>query len=86
MLSDLLVQEFGAKVKIIKSDSPLYVRCRFDLKLSTEEIRKKLFENGVAVIISEENNEVVFSVSSVSVNHLEKATEIVKNALLICKK
>ena len=85
-LSDLLVRNFGKKVKICKSDSPLYVRCVFDVKLSSKDIQKQLLEKGVAVITSEKNNEVAFSVSSVPVKHLEKATEIVKSTLVVCKK
>ena len=85
-LSDLLVRNFGKKVKICKSDSPLYVRCVFDVKLSSKDIQKQLLEKGVAVITSEKNNEVAFSVSSVPVKHLEKATEIVKSTLLVCQK
>ncbi len=85
MLSDLLLQKFGKKVKIIKSDSPLYVRCAFNLPLTNKEIQKRLLEKGVAVILSGEKDEIAFSVSSVSINHLEKAVETMKNAIDICQ-
>lgn len=85
ILGDLLTQKFGEKIKIIKSDSPLYVRCFFDLELSNEQIRKRLYNKGVSVINSSENNEIVFSVSSVSINSLEEATNTMKTLLGICQ-
>lgn len=85
ILGDLLAQNFGKKVKILKSDSPLYVRCVFDLDLSNAEIEKALLEKGVSVINSNEKGEIIFSVSSVPVNSLEKACSTIKNALAICQ-
>ena len=85
MLCDLLLQKFGEKVKILKSDSPLYVRCIFDLKLSDEQIYKALYDNGISVIKSGENGEIALSVSSVSINSLDDATNIMKTLLDICQ-
>ena len=85
MLCDLLLQKFGEKVKILKSDSPLYVRCIFDLKLSDEQIYKAFYDNGISVIKSGENGEIAFSVSSVSINSLDDATNIMKTLLDICQ-
>ena len=85
MLCDLLLQKFGEKVKILKSDSPLYVRCIFDLKRSDEQIYKALYDNGISVIKSGENGEIALSVSSVSINSLDDATNIMKTLLDICQ-
>lgn len=84
-LCDLLVQKFGEKVKILKSDSPLYIRCVFDLGLTNEQICKYLFQKGISVINSGENGEIAFSVSSVSINSLEDATDIMKSLLVLCQ-
>lgn len=85
MLCDLLLQKFGEKVKILKSDSPLYIRCVFDLGLTNEQICKFLFQKGISVINSGENGEIAFSVSSVSINSLEDATDIMKSLLVLCQ-
>ena len=85
MLCDLLLQKFGEKVKILKSDSPLYVRCIFDLKLSDEQIYKAFYDNGISVIKTGENGEIALSVSSVSINSLDDATNIMKTSLLLCQ-
>lgn len=85
MLCDLLLQKFGKKVKILKSDSPLYIRCIFDLGLTNEQICKFLFQKGISVINSGENGEIAFSVSSVSINSLEDATDIMKSMLVLCQ-
>ena len=85
MLGELLLQKFGKKIKILKSDSPLYVRCVFNLKISNEQIYKKLYDNGIAIIKSGENGEFTLSVSSVSTNSLEKAADMMKSLLVICQ-
>ena len=85
MLCDLLLQKFGEKVKILKSDSPLYIRCIFDLGLTNEQICKFLFQKGISVINSGENGEIAFSVSSVSINSLDDATDIMKSLLVLCQ-
>ncbi len=85
MLGDLLLQKFGEKVKILKSDSPLYVRCVFDLGLTNEQIYEILYDNGISVINSGEKGEIAFSVSSVSINSLKDVTDIMKSLLVICQ-
>ncbi len=85
MLCDLLLQKFGEKVKILKSDSPLYVRCVFDLGLTNEQIYETLYHKGISVINSGENGEIALLVSSVSINSLEDATDIMKSLLVHCQ-
>ncbi len=85
MLGDLLLQKLGDKVRILKSDSPLYVRCVFDLGLSNEHIYKVLYDNGISVINSGEDGEFALSVSAVSINSLEDATDIIKTLLVVCQ-
>lgn len=73
ILADLITEKFGEKVEILKTNSPLYVRCRFNLGFSTSEIIEKAHKNGIKLISAEENKnfaEVAFSVSSVGVSRL----------------
>ena len=86
LLGDLLLQKFGDRVKILKSDSPLYVRCVFDLSLTNEQVCNALFESGISVIKSDKKGEITLSVWSVSINSLDEATDMMKNAIDCCQK
>ena len=83
VFTELLAQNFGDSVSILKTHSPLYVRCNFKCKIPLDELVKKAGEKGLAFIpISNTKNgvEIAFSVSSVSINHLEKSVMILKSA------
>ncbi len=73
ILADLLTEKFSENVEILKTNSPLYVRCRFRLGLSTNEIIEKAYKNGIMLISAEENDlcgVIAFSVSSISLSAL----------------
>ncbi len=76
LLSDLLIEKFGKRAELLKTNSPLYVRCRFNVGLSTDEFIEKAYKNGMRLISAEENSaqaEIAFSVSSVSASQLKNA-------------
>jgi GntR family transcriptional regulator/MocR family aminotransferase len=78
-LSELLVQKFEDKVSILKNHSPLYVKCELECAFSLDEVVKRLEEKGVSVIpikSTKKGVEIAFSVSSVSVNNLEKSVNL----------
>ena len=84
ILTDLMVEKFGENITILKNDSPLYVRCEFNIKMSTDELCKRAESAGVLVIpakIGDENPEVAFSVATVGQSSLEKAVILLKNAI-----
>lgn len=73
ILTDLITEKFGERVEILKTNSPLYVRCRFRLGFPTDEIIKKAYEYGIMLIPAEENDSlgvIAFSVSSISLSRL----------------
>lgn len=76
LLSDLIIEKFGEKAELLKTNSPLYVRCIFNVGLSTDEFIEKAHENGIKLISVEENEvqaEIAFSVSSISAASLENS-------------
>lgn len=84
ILGDLISQKFREKAEILKTNSPLYVRCRFDVDLSTNEFIEKAQKNGINLITVEENEsyaEIAFSVSSVSISNLEKSVKCLYQAI-----
>jgi GntR family transcriptional regulator/MocR family aminotransferase len=50
ILTDLLVENFGEKIEILKTNSPLYVRCKFNLDLSTKDLCDRAERVGVLLI------------------------------------
>ena len=83
-LTDLLVENFGEKIEILKTNSPLYVRCKFHIKTTTKEFCDNAENQGVLLIpanFHEEIPEIAFSVASVGLQYLEKAIETLKNVV-----
>lgn len=83
-LADALTEELGERVKIMKSNSPLYVRCSI-CGISTEEFCKRSKDVGISVIPagnSENNAEIAFSVSSVGVERLCEAVKLIKKSVI----
>ena len=83
-LTDLLVENFGEKIEILKTNSPLYVRCKFHIKTTTKEFCDNAEKQGVLLIpanFHEEFPEIAFSVASVGLQYLEKAIETLKNVV-----
>lgn len=88
MLAELLSEKFGEKIEILKTNSPLYVRCRFFLGLSTSEFLRRAEKKGIMLISAEENEalaEIAFSVSSVSLSAFSDAVNVLYNSVLSCE-
>ena len=76
ILADLLVEKFGEKVEILKTNSPVYIKCKFNIKISTKEFCDKIEKEGILVISANEKNEfpeIAFSVATVGQESLENA-------------
>ena len=88
LLIDLITQKFGEKAEVLKINSPLYVRCRFDLNLSTKQFLEKAEKNGLKLISVEENEnqaEIAFSVSSISSARLRSAINLLHDIICDCE-
>ena len=75
ILTDLMVENFGEKITVLKNDSPLYVRCEFDTDMSTSELCERTKNAGLLLIPAKTGDgkpEVAFSVATVGQNSLEK--------------
>ena len=84
VLTDLLVENFGEKIEILKTNSPLYVRCKFHIKTTTKEFCDNAEKQGILLIpanFHEEFPEIAFSVASVGLQCLEKAIGTLKNVV-----
>ena len=84
VLTDLLVENFGEKIEILKTNSPLYVRCKFHIKTTTKEFCDNAEKQGILLIpanFHEEFPEIAFSVASVGLQCLEKSIETLKNVV-----
>lgn len=76
ILTDLITEKFGENAEILKTNSPLYVRCRFNLGITTAELIDRAEKRGIKLIFAEENEncaEVAFSVSSINASRLSDA-------------
>lgn len=83
-LAEVIAKNLGERVKIIKSNSPLYVRCSIS-GISTEEFYKRAKNVGISVIpaeSSENSAEIAFSVSSVGVEKLAEAVKMLKKSVI----
>lgn len=79
ILADLITEKFGEKAEILKTNSPLYVRCRFNVGLSANEFADKAYQNGIKLISADGNKrgaEVAFSVSNISSSNLQNAINL----------
>lgn len=84
ILADLLVEEFGEKVKIIKTNSPLYVRCRLSVNLSTEEVCRRAEKVGILLLPTNPDTkdaEIAFSVATVGQKSFPKAVKMLKKVV-----
>lgn len=84
LLGDLICQKFGEKAEVLKTNSPLYVRCRFSLSLSTNDFINIADSVGIKLIPLEKREkypEIAFSVSSVSVSQIYNAVNTLYNAV-----
>ena len=84
ILGDLICQNFGERVEILKTSSPLYVRCRFNIPLSTDCFISIADSVGIKLISAEKNEkypEIAFSVSSMSVSQFDNAVSTLYKAV-----
>ncbi len=83
LLAELLCENFGSNVCIMKTHSPIYVKCEFKCRYTTEELVKKFAEKGISVIpvkTVQNGAEIAFSVSSVGIKNLENAVKLLESA------
>ena len=81
---DLLVDEFGEDIKILKTNSPLYVRCKFKAEISANELCKRAEKEGILLISANSGNgspEIAFSVAAVGQDALPNAVKMLKNVV-----
>ena len=84
ILTDLLIENFGKDIEIFKTNSPLYVRCKFNINLSTEDLCRMAENQGILLIPANSRKdfpEIAFSVASVGLESLENAVKMLKNVV-----
>ena len=84
ILTDLLIENFAKNVTILKTNSPLYVRCKFNINMSTKVFCDKAKEQGILLIpvnLNTDFPEIAFSVASVGGENFENAVKILKNVV-----
>lgn len=84
ILTDLLVENFNDEVKILRTNSPLYVRCRFNTNCSADEFCNMAKEKGILLISANTDKytpEIAFSVATVGQNSLEKAIKLLASTI-----
>ena len=85
ILTDLLVENFQDEVKILKTNSPLYVRCRFNKNCSAKELCKMAENEGILLIPANTDGdfpEIAFSVATVGQNNLSDSVNLLKKVVL----
>lgn len=87
ILTDLLIENFGKDISILKTNSPLYVKCRLNIKMSAKNLCREAEKQGVLLIPANENDtfpEIAFSVATVGQESMENAvkilTKVVRNS------
>ncbi len=84
ILTDLLTENFGEDITILKTNSPLYVRCKLHFEITTEELCKSAEKAGILLIpasIDGNMPEIAFSVASIGVASLENAVNLLKSVV-----
>ena len=87
ILIDLLTEKFGKSIIILKTNSPLYVRCRLDTKMTTKELCEKGEKSGILLIpanIGGEYPEIAFSVATVGQNKLSEGVNLLGKVVNYC--
>lgn len=88
LLSDALSERFGASAEIIRSHSPLYVRCRIKCPLSPEEVEQAAKRERIAVIPAgkaSDGAEIALCVSSVGAESFSDAADLLYRAVFTCE-
>ncbi len=88
ILADLLVEKFSNKVEFLKTNSPLYIKCKFNIKMSTKEFCHRAERVGILLIPANEKNEfpeIAFSVATVGQKSLENSVVLLEKAMESCE-
>ena len=86
ILTDLLIENFQDKVQILRTNSPLYVRCRFNINCSAEELCKEAENNSILLIPANTDSdfpEIAFSVATVGQNSFSDGIKILEKVVKI---
>lgn len=84
ILTDLLTETYGKDVRILKTNSPLYVKCRFNIKMSAKDLCKEAEKLGIILIPANGDKsfpEIAFSVATVGQESMEKAVKILQKVV-----
>ncbi len=79
ILSDLLTEAFGDSVTVLKTDSPLYLRCRFAFPVTTERFCDKARKAGILLIPADTGTDfpdIAISVAAVGQKQLPEAVKM----------
>ncbi len=82
--TDILKKEIGKDLKIIKTDSPLFVCCDFPSEKSSNELLSICRDRGLNYIdIDKKGNKIkiAFSISSIPIAKMDEAAKILKEAI-----
>ena len=88
ILADLLVEKFGKKVEILKTNSPLYIKCKFNVKLSTKEFCDRAEKEGILLIPVNDKTEfpeIAFDLATVGQKSLEKSVDLLGKVIEHCE-
>ena len=83
-LIEILLENFKDEIEILKTNSPLYVRCKFKKDMSTEELVKKAESQGILLISANSYEgfpQIAFSVASVKIESFENAVKLLENVV-----
>ena len=84
ILTDLLVETYKKDVTILKTNSPLYVKCRFNVEMYAKDLCKEAERFGILLIPANEDNsfpEIAFSVATVGQKSMENAVKILQKVV-----
>ncbi len=83
-LTDLLEEKFGKNVTILKTNSPLYVRCRFEVDMRTKELCERAEKSGILLISANTEGkmpEIAFSLATVGQISLPNAVDLLEKVV-----
>ena len=84
ILTEVLIGTFQDEIEILKTNSPLYVRCKFNKKMPSENFVKRAEIQGILLIPANSDDEfpqIAFSVASVKIESFENAVKMLENVV-----
>ena len=88
MLADNLTEKFGEKIEILKTNSPLYIKCKFNLKMPTNLLCERAEKAGILLIPADDKNEfpeIAFSVATIGQKSIEIAVNLLVKIVECCE-